>query len=142
MRSSDDTPINANKALLNNKEHSLFFFETVNGRSYMRLTRLAVILIVGLTVVSIISILLIFLFSSQPSTSKPVNVNVSVPSPSPYVPKKPILRPPPPQPQPPKVAQPVYSMPTPSNTPLLYKNYNGQAIPKLNPQSPPSESPP
>src|SRR5438132_18589 len=107
---TDNQPSHLNKRL------KLLFYETESGRTCLRFTRWAVILILGLTVVSIISILVIFLLRSQPSASEPVNVNVSLPSPSPYLSNKPILSPPPPQPQPPKVAQPVYSMPTPSNT--------------------------
>jgi hypothetical protein len=98
-----------------------------------------------LTVISIVSILVIFLMSSQQMASEPVNINVSVPLPSPYLPNKPILKRPPPAPRLPTAAQPVHSMPTPSNTPPLKKNSNGQTNTKQTPQSPrssTSESPP
>jgi hypothetical protein len=74
--------------------------------------------------------------------SEPVNVNVSVPT-RPVVPSdKPILKRPPPAPRLPTVAQPVHSIPPPSNTPVPNKNSNGQIIPRQTPQSPTSESPP
>lgn len=137
--------VNEHKTHGQKRRYSLVFFETVDeGRTYLRFTRLAVILIVGLIVVSIVSILVLFLLNSKQLASEPVNVNVRMPSPTPYLSNKPILRPPPPAPQPPKVEQPVYSMPTPPYTQPPGKNFNGQATretPQTSP-SPPLESPP
>jgi hypothetical protein len=124
------------------RKFELFYFEKVGTRYQLRFTRLAVLLIIGLTVVSIVSILVIFLISSQQMASESVNVNVSVPTRTVAPSDKPILKPPPPAPRLPKVAQPVYRTPTPSSTPPPAKNSNGQTIPKQTPQSSPSESPP
>lgn len=146
MLPSEHPSVNEHKMHRQKRRHSLVFFETVDeGRTYLRFTRLAVILIVGLIVVSIVLILVLFLLNSQQIASEPVNVNVSVPTPSPYLSNKPILRPPPPAPQPPKVEQPVYSMPTPPHTQPLENNFNWQKVPRETPQnspSPPLKSPP
>jgi hypothetical protein len=146
MLPPEQPSVNEHKTHGQKRRRSLVFFETVDeGRTHLRFTSLAVILIVGLIVVSIGSILVLFLLNSQQITSEPVNVNVSVPSPSPYLSNKPILRPPPPAPQPPKVEQPVYSMPTPPNTQPPEDNFNGQKVPRETPQnspSPPLKSPP
>lgn len=127
------------------RKFELFYFEKVGTRYQLRFTCLAVILIIGLTTISIVSILVIFLMSSQQMVSEPVNVNVRVPT-QPIAPTdQPILKPPPPAPRLPTVAQPVYSTPTPSNTPTLDKNANEQTVPRQTPQTPqstPSESPP
>lgn len=142
MRPSEHHTVNKLKTPDHRRHYSLFFFETVDGRTYLRFTRWAVILIIGLTVISIVSILVIFLMSSQQSATEPVNVNVTVPSRLPSPSNKPILRQPAPQPQPPKVAQPGYSIPASPNTPQLNKNFNGQTAPRKAPESLPSESPP
>jgi hypothetical protein len=142
MRSSDEPPVNDDTTLYKRKEHSLFFLESVDGRTYLRFTRWAVILIIGLTVVSIVSILVIFLMSSQQSATEPGNVNVTVPSRLPSPSNKPILRQPAPQSQPPKVAKPSHGIPATPNTPQLNKNSNGQTVPRQAPQSLRSESPP
>jgi hypothetical protein len=145
MRSTEPTSSEDSRPPKYQHRMELFYFDQVGSRYVLRFTRMAVLLIIGLTVVSIVSILVIFLVSSQQMASEPVNVNVSVPTLPTSPTDKPILKPPPPAPRLPKVAQPVYSTPAPSNTPALNKNSNGQTIPKQTPQSPlptTSESPP
>lgn len=142
MRSGKSHENDDNEPSHSGRKFELFFFETAGGRTHLRFTRLAVLLIFGLTVASIVAILMIFLISSQQMVSEPINVNVSVPTRTVAPSDKPILKPPPPAPRLPTASQPVYSMPTPSNTPVPNKNSNRQIIPRQTPQSPTSESPP
>jgi hypothetical protein len=143
MRSDEQSRQNESQALHPRRKFELFFFENVGGgRTYIRFTRLAVILIIGLTVVSLASILIIFMLRSQPSDAAPVNVNISVPPATPYSANTPIIRQPPPQSPPPIIKQPKYSMPV-SPTPQMPSNSaNEQIAPRQTPQSSPSESPP
>lgn len=140
MRSDEQS--NPDDSQMPRRRFELFYFERVGSRSYLRFTRLTVILIIGLTVVSLGSILVLFLISAKPGDSSPVNVNIAVPSQSPFSPDKPIIRQPPPAPLPPKVAnQPKYSIPARS-TPTINHNVNEQSVPKRMPQARPSEAPP
>jgi hypothetical protein len=62
MRSDEQSKQNESQHLHPRRKLELFFFENVGGgRTYIRFTRLAVILIIGLTVVSLASILIIFM---------------------------------------------------------------------------------
>jgi multisubunit Na+/H+ antiporter MnhC subunit len=143
MHLHEDQSLGGSKSSNQRRNLGLFYFETIAGRTYLRFTRSAIILILGLTAISVGSILVIFVMSSQQSATEPVNVNVTTPTQAPpSLSNKHILRQPLPQSQPPKVAQPVYSMPTPLNTQPLNKNFNSQTILKRTPQTPPSEYPP
>jgi hypothetical protein len=128
---------------LSRQKFELFYFERVGSRSYLHFTRSAVILVIALTVVSVISLLFLFLRGSRQSLTEPVNVNVSVPSSTPYRSDKPIIQKPPPQPTPPKVGkQPTPNMHVPSMSPTPAKNVNEQLTPKAPSRTSPLESSP
>ena len=119
-----------------------FYYEQVGSHYYLRLTWLTVILVVGLTVVSLAMILAIFFLSDRPDPEKDVNLNITAPSRSPYSPDKPILRQPPSTPLPPKVGiQSKSSVPTPTSTPAGSSNTNEQIVPKQSPRLPLSKPP-
>jgi hypothetical protein len=143
MRPREDQSPNGSKSSDLRRNIKQFFFETVGGRTYLRFMRLVVILIIGLTVISLASIIILFMLRSQPDNSVPVNVNI-IPQPStPYTPDNPIIRKVPSRSSPPKVdQQPKHrtSVPPP---PLMPDNKgNEQSTPKPPSRSSPSESPP
>jgi hypothetical protein len=94
----------------------LFYYERRGDRYYLRLTPLAVILIAGLTVISIAAVLVIFVLRGSRGASENVNVNVIMPSVSPFSANKPIIKQAPPPPSPSKVNRP---QPVAVPTPLL-----------------------
>lgn len=120
----------------------LFFYERRGDRYYLRLTGLAVGLIVGLTAVSIAAIIFIFLFRGSRGGVDNVNINVVAPSPSPPPANTPLIKMPPP-PSPPKVyhPQPVVA-PTPPNPPAPGANANGRPGPTSTPRHDASKPPP
>src|ERR1043165_1015315 len=100
------------------RNFDLVYFERVGERTTLRFTRLAVALILGLTLISVVAILAIFLIRSRPDGLGNVNVNIAAPAVSPYSTNKPIIRQPPPQSSPPKIVkQHAYSTPVPPCSP-------------------------
>jgi hypothetical protein len=125
-----------------------FYFEQVGSRYVLRLTWLTVILIIGITVISLAMIFAFFLVSNQGQRDslKNVNVNVSVPSSTPYsqapiIKQAPAANPPQITKQPKRII-PDNRMPTPSSSPLPNRNTNKPLVPKPTPHLQPSESPP
>jgi hypothetical protein len=119
----------------------LFFYERRGDHYHLRLTGLAVILISGLVAVSIIAILLIFLFRNSRGDLDNVNINVVTPPASPLPANTSLIKQPP-LPSPPKVnrPQPVV-VPTPLNLPTPDANANARPgatpTPRLDALKPP-----
>lgn len=121
----------------------LFYYERRGDRYYLRLTPLAVILIAGLTVISIAAVLIIFLLGGSRSASENVNIDVSTPSASPFSANKPIIKQATPPPSPPKVNQPQsVIVPAPSLPQTPGKNANvpsgATPTPQYNASKPPT----
>jgi hypothetical protein len=114
---------------------TLFFYEKVGPRYYLRFTNLALILIVCLTVIPIVLLFSLYL-SRQPVDSNNVNVNIMVPTPAPHDYSKPIFQPPlVSPPTSPKVSkQPGANAPV-QQTPLVS---NGNSNKSSNPSPTPS----
>lgn len=91
----------------------LFYYERVGSRYYLHFTRLTVMLVVGLTVISIVTLLALFFLSGQRDVLKEVNVNITIPKPSPNLPTQTIIQPTPVQ-QPKPIKQPIINIPAPS----------------------------
>jgi len=128
------------------KKLALFFYERKGSRYYLRLTPLAVILIVGLTAVSLAAILIMFLINSRRDPSKDLNLNIVMPSPSPRSPNNPVIRQAPPAAPLPQVYRPSQSnMPaTPRLSPIpgTSANDNEQVVPQQTPSPQPTNPPP
>ena len=121
----------------------LVYFERVGERTTLRFTHLAVVLILGLTLISVVAILAIFLIRSRPNDLGNVNVNIAAPALSPYSTNKPIIRQLPPQSSPPKVGkQPAYSTPVPLSSPIPDQDGDEQLTARPPARPSPSESPP
>jgi hypothetical protein len=58
------------------KRFELFFFESVGNRNYLRFTQLAVILILCFTIIPLVTIFTLFLYSRASISSEQINVNV------------------------------------------------------------------
>jgi type IV secretory pathway VirB10-like protein len=95
----------------------LFYYEQVGSRYYLRFTRLALVIILGLTIISLVMILAVFLLSDHLSDSKEVNVNITVPKSS-SPPTQIIIPPTPTQPAPKTNKQSRVIVPAPSPLPL------------------------
>lgn len=120
----------------------LFFWERRGDRYHVRLTGLAVILIAGLVAVSIVAILLFYLFRSSGGTLDNVNVNVVTPPASSIPANSPLIKQLPP-PSPPKVNRPQQVVvPTPSNLPTPDTNVNARQRPTTTPRLDASKPPP
>lgn len=94
------------------RRFELFFFESVNGRTYLRFTRLAVALIIALTVIPLAALLILFL--SRPAVDD-TKVDVTIrPRPDSTSTNGPIIKQPPPQRLPPTLRhQPMPPAPSP-----------------------------
>jgi hypothetical protein len=126
------------------KKLELFFFETVGNRSYLRFTKLAVILILCLTLISLVGIFTLFVYNHASSSSEQINVNVrTIPSPSATPFRNVIIQAPPPQSTPPKIRmQPLLPTPAIPVTPLESdRNMNEQSVPRQTPQYPQGKPP-
>jgi hypothetical protein len=126
------------------KKLELFFFETVGNRSYLRFTKLAVILILCLTLISLVGIFTLFLYNRASSSSEQINVNVrAIPSPTATPFRNVIIQAPPPQSPPPKMRmQPLLPAPTLPATPLESdRNMNEQPVPGQTPLHPQGRPP-
>lgn len=112
----------------------------VGESSKVSIIRLVLVLIVGLTMISIAAMLAIFFLSGKNDAAKEVNVNVTTPPATPFSPNTPIIR----QAPLPSPAKPVKqpSMPAPPAVRTPGSNTNEQTAPKQTPQPLPSESPP
>jgi hypothetical protein len=120
----------------------LFFYEQRGNRYYLRLTRLAVILIAGLTAVSIAAIVIIFLAGSSQNYLENVNINMAAPPGTPLSVNKPLIKQAPP-PSPPKVIRPQpVVIPTPSATPTPERNVNVRPEAAPTPRRDASKPPP
>lgn len=90
----------------------LFFFEQVGSRSYLRFTKLALSLILFLTIGSMALLLALF-FWNRRGDSENINVNIVSPPHEPQDFSKPIIQPAPPPPSPPGILkQPRVGVPT------------------------------
>jgi hypothetical protein len=94
------------------RRFELFFFESVNGRTYLRFTPLAVAFIVALIVIPVAALLILFL--SRPAMDD-TKVDVTIrPRPSSASTNQPIIKqPPPPRPPPTVRHQPLPPAPSP-----------------------------
>ena len=111
---SDEQFVNRNNAPHHiSRKFEFFYYERVGSRYYLRFTGLTLLLIVGLTVVSIVMLLTLFFLSDHSNTSKEVNVNITVPKSSPY-PLSPVITQPPPPSQPKAIKLPSDSVTKPS----------------------------
>jgi hypothetical protein len=111
----------------------LFYFEQVGSRHYLRFTRLALLLIVCLTLISIL-LLFTFYLSRKRSGPREVDVDIVVPTPVPRDYNKPIIQPAAPPPTPPKVSRRPGVGASPRQTPLAPNgNANGSFTPSPTP---------
>src|SRR5947209_17539671 len=112
----------------------LFYFEQVGSRHHLRFTRLALILIVCLTVIPVMLLFALFL-SRQQSSPDNVNINIVVPTPAPHDYSKPIIQPPSvPPPTPPKVSNRPGASTATRQTPLApNSNAGGSFTPSPTP---------
>jgi hypothetical protein len=141
MQPHEEQSLNKSKSSNRRRNLEFFYFEKIGSRYVLRFTWLTVILVIGLTVVSLVLILIIFLFRSQSIANEPVNVNIPRASPSPSLLDEPIIRQVPLQPPPPRVVkQPGYNVPAP-RTPTPDKNINEQVVPRQTPQPQTSKPP-
>jgi hypothetical protein len=125
------------------RNFDLVYFERVGERTTLRFTRLAVALILGLTLISVVAILAIFLTRSRPDGLGNVNVNIAAPAVSPYSTNKPIIQRPPPQSSPPKVGkQPAYSTTLPPSSPTPNQDNKEKLTARPPARTSSSESPP
>ena len=115
----------------------LFFYEEVGSRYYLRFTRLALLLIVCLTLIPILLLFTLYV-SRRRGDPKNVNVEIVVPTPAPHDYNKPIIQPAMPPSTPPKVSkQPGTGVP-PRHTPIVP---NGNAGGSFTPSPTPSPTP-
>lgn len=110
----------------------LIYFEQVGSRHYLRFTRLALLLIVCLTLIPILLLFTLYL-SRKRGGPQNVNVEIVVPTPAPHDYNKPIIQPVAPLATPPKVRQPRAGVPQ-QQTPLApNSNANGSFTPSPTP---------
>jgi hypothetical protein len=115
MQSKQQTTLKEDKPQKHEINLDLFYYKKVGSRYYFRFTRLALAIIVGLTIGSIIMILGFFFLSDHYSTQEKVNVNITTPNSS-YTPSQIIQPAPAPQPKPnklPTINIPAQSSPSP-----------------------------
>lgn len=134
---SDEQHTYNNQSRRPNKRFELFFFETVGNRSYLRFTRLAVVLILCFTVIPIAAILTLFLYNQASINSEEINVNVrSAPRTNATPLRNVIIQTPTPQPVPKVHRQPLQPAPSlPALPPEYSKNTNGDAPHSTSPPS-------
>lgn len=112
----------------------LFYYERVGSRYYLRFTRLTVMLVVGLTVISIAA-LLVFFLSNHRNPPKEVNVTITIPESSPNPPTQTIIQPAPVR-QPTPIKQPIINIPAPSPpSPLKVNEITNNALVNTPPQA-------
>jgi hypothetical protein len=113
----------------------------LGSRSYLRLTKLVLYLILFLTLGAITMLLALFV-SNRNRKPEEINLNITVPTPVPTNPNKTLLQPVPSPPAPPKVFQPpgtgISNQRIPSTPP---GNYNGMPIPSRTPRPSPVKTP-
>lgn len=102
----------------------LWFYEQCGSRYYFRLTRLALVLIFSLVVLSIVAILTVFFYQSNTPTEEPDISIKPLPTPA-YSPVKTLIKPPPPQ-LPPVRINPNINASNPPAMPTPSRNINGQ----------------
>lgn len=119
---------------------ALFYFEQIGSRYYLRFTRLAVFLVVVLTVVPMAAIFSLFL-RQRNRDSENINVNITAPTPGGL--EYPAIRPLPPPPTPPKVIQqPVPGMQTRQTPSVPAGNDNKMSTPSPTTSPTPARTPP
>lgn len=116
------------------RRFELFFFEQIGSRHYLRLTRLALLLIVCLILIPILLLFTLYL-SRKRSGPKDVNVDIVAPTPAPHDYSTPIIQPAAPPPTPPKVSKPPGAGVPPRQTPIAP---NGNAGGMFTPSPTPS----
>src|SRR5438105_14665129 len=94
--------------------------------------RLALILIAGLTLISIVAMLASYFLSGKNDAAKEVNVNITTPSATPFSPNTPVIRQAPPLSPAKPVKQP--SMPPPPTVATPGSNTNQRSTSKQTPQ--------
>jgi hypothetical protein len=98
------------------RRFELFFYERIGSRYYLRFTRLALILIVCLTLIPIVLLFTYYLLRKR-GGPKNVNVEIVVPTPAPHDYNKPIIQLATPPPTPPRVNTPFGAFAPPRQTP-------------------------
>lgn len=124
------------------RRFALFFFESGGGgRTYLRFTRLGVIVILLLTIIPLIALLVLFMMnSSRPMPDVNTNISILPASPSPAT--SPVIRPAPPVSPPRSSKRPGVVTPASPTPQVKGNNLNGQVVTKPTPPPLPSESPP
>jgi hypothetical protein len=141
MKPNDQFTSNDNQPSQRHGNLELFFVERIGNRSFLRFTRLGVILILCFTVLPLIAIFTIFLFRSASINSEPVNANVPMTERPQLILNQNLIKQVPPLPSPPKVRmQPLPPAPIPPALPPEYdRNVNEevQKSPSPTPIKPP-----
>ena len=122
----------------------LFFWEQVGSRYYLRFTRLAFYLIVGIAVVPAALLVTLFIWNQRadsPNTNVNIigapNTNVKIVGPSPTMPKQTPVQPPlSPLPSPRVVRQPRADVPTMPTPQRFNDTSNELLVPEQMPQTP------
>jgi multisubunit Na+/H+ antiporter MnhC subunit len=86
MQSDNPPTSKGSKSQKRGISFDLFYFEQVGARQYLRFTRLTLMIILGLTIISIGMMLVFFTLSSQSNDTSDINVNITSPSHSPTQP--------------------------------------------------------
>jgi hypothetical protein len=111
MRSNDQATSEGRTVHEQRRKHSLYYYEQVGSRFYLRITRLGLVLILLFTVVPVIAILSLFLMNR--STPTP-DVDVTVkPRPADNTSTYPAIKQPSPPPTQKAVRQPALKQPSP-----------------------------
>jgi hypothetical protein len=113
------------------RRFELFFYEQVGARYYLRFTRLALLLVVCLTVIPMVAICALF-FTESHADLENVNINIRSQSQAPGNDVRLIIQPPPPMPALPKVGRSQRGGEPARQTP---------AAPGVNANAPPTPSP-
>jgi hypothetical protein len=120
----------------------LFFYEQVGTRYYLRFTRLALALVICLTVIPILAIFALF-FTQRHTSLENVNVEITVPPQTPRNYEAPIIQPPPVAiPAPPKAGRSQRSGEPARQTPAAPSvNANAPTTPSRTPSPTPAKPP-
>jgi hypothetical protein len=131
MKPTDQFNDNDNQPSQRRGNLELFFVERIGNRSFLRFTRLGVILILCFTVLPLIAIFTIFLFQSNPSSLEQINANVPMTERPQINLNQNITKQVPPLPSPPKVRmQPLPPAPTPPALPPEYDRNMNEEVQK------------
>lgn len=135
MHPQEEQSLDHSRSLKPRRNYDLYFIDHIGARSYLRFTRLGVIVILLLTIVPLVVILLLFI------TREPIgkiNVNITAPPATPFDPNKPVIKPVPPRS--PTIFKPTRQPNIPAPTPPALAPPD-QSMDKLVPQTSPTQTP-